>query len=241
LLFFLIFAVVMVTPFGGCAPAGLATDDQVTFQSSVANDRKKLFDGELRYRPYISKPVGSEFSYRVDLTALGQEQAKKAAALCPGPRSTRVRHCRPFKVGGIEGAELESTNRDVEVRPIAGAKVKQVIAEPGDSISWIWVVSAKEPGNYTLYLTITTYQGDSDRALDVLRPPVYVQFISEETASHRIHSMTGFLVAIAGVIGGLTAAFLALFAFRSQIAQSFKDWREGARRRRADSRNEGYN
>ncbi|MGW2568957.1 hypothetical protein [Streptomyces sp. NPDC001537] len=48
----------------------------------------------------------------------------------------------------------------------------------GDTAEWRWSVSA---GDYELALVVTTFQGDTDRALETLHPPITVHLTVHNT------------------------------------------------------------
>ncbi|MGW6904199.1 hypothetical protein [Streptomyces sp. NPDC054940] len=207
---------------------GPPTSDQADFQAKIVDDRRKLFDGSLTYRSRISASVDDSITYSIELTALGEAAAQK---LNPEPAT----ETRSFQVGGVEGASLTATSSHVRVVRLTDSKTRQVIAEPGDTAEWRWSLTAAEPGSYDLVLGLTTYQGDSDRALDTLTPPITVRLQVENTWSHRIDSMRNWLIAL----GSVAAALLALYAFRAPLTE-FAQARREARRERAGGRDDGY-
>jgi hypothetical protein len=202
--------------------------DQADLQAGIVNDRRHLFDGLLVYASYVSTPVDDSLTYRVRLTARGE----KAAAV-PARPATQT---RSFQVGGVEGAALTAGSGDVKVVLLTDAKTRQVIAEPGDSVEWQWSVSPSEPGDYDLVLALTTYQGDSDRALDTLTPPITVHLGVRNTASHRLHSMQSTLIALGGVAGAL----LGLYAFRAPLTEFARARGEARRERSRNENRDGY-
>ncbi|AZQ32280.1 hypothetical protein EJ357_01390 [Streptomyces cyaneochromogenes] len=113
-------------------------------------------------------------------------------------------------------------------------RARQVIAEPGDRAYWTWSVTATEPGAYELVLGLTTYQGDSNRALHTLNPPITVHLQVENSWSNRIASMRDWLIAL----GSVAAALLALYAFRTPLTELARARRE-ARHERTGER-DGY-
>lgn len=201
--------------------------DQADFQAKIVDDRRQLFDGSLSYRSRVSAPVGESVTYSIKLTALGEDASRRV-------NPERATETRAFQVGGVEGASLTSASGQVRVVRLADIKTRQVIAEPGDTVEWRWGLTASEPGSYDLVLSLTTYQGDSDRALDTLTPPITVRLQIENTWSNRVDSMRNWLIAL----GSVAAALLALYAFRAPLAE-FVQARREARRERAGGRH-GY-
>jgi hypothetical protein len=206
---------------------GKRSSDQADFQARILDDRKQLFDGRLSYSSLVSADVGDSVTYTIRLTALGEAGSGR---LAPG----RGAKARSFQVGGVQGASLTSTSSRVRVVRLNDTTARQVIAAPGDAIEWHWSVTATQPGSYGLVLGLTTYQGDSDRALDTLTPPITVRMQVENSWSHRIASMRDWLIAL----GSVAAALLALYAFRTPLAEFARDRRE-ARRERTVGR-DGY-
>lgn len=204
-------------------------DDQASFQADVIDDRKQLFAGRLTYESHISTAVDDSATYSISLTALGEEETDAKKPLQP------AKETRDFQVGGVEGAKLTPTSRKVKVAPLADAKSKQIIAEPGDSADWLWSVTASEPGNYELMLTLTTYQRDSDRALATLTPPITVHLSVSDTWPHRIDSMRTSLIAW----GSVAVALTALFAFRTPLT-AFARTRRDAWREQRNRGKDGY-
>ena len=141
-------------------------------------------------------------------------------------------------MGGVEGATLSSASGSVHVKLLADTGTKQVIAEPNDAAEWQWSVSPSQPGDYELVLVLTTYQGDSDRALDTLTPPITIHLSVSNTWSHMINSIQNYLIAL----GGVAAALAAVFAFRAPLVeftrQRRNSWREG--RRDPEDERDGY-
>ncbi|MFI7499530.1 hypothetical protein ACIBVL_13675 [Streptomyces sp. NPDC049687] len=242
-LLFILVAIVAIIPFGAsCSPAtvGPDGDGQAEFQASIVDDRKKLFSGELTYGTDVVAKVGDSFAYEVELTAIGENESSTwppdHAQATPWPPPQR----RNFQVGGVQSASLSSGSSSVKIESLSDAQTKQVIAEPGDMARWAWRISINEPGVYELLLTVVTYQGNSDRALAVLTPPITVSLHVEDTMSHRFESMKGFLAAFGVVVGGAITALLGAFAFRTQLIEFTREkraqWQERRRGPQDDSR-----
>ncbi|MET7474315.1 hypothetical protein ABZT17_08150 [Streptomyces sp. NPDC005648] len=196
---------------------------QADLRASIVNDRKQLFDGSLAYTPSVSVPVGGSLRFDVLLTARGEKSRHAARAAVP----TRV-----FRVGGMQGAMLTPYSR--EVRTVMLSEARQPIVRPGESALWEWSVSADEPGDYDLGLTVITYQGETDRALETLNPPIDVRLKVRDTWSHRFASMQDWLFTAAGIAGALAG----IYALRTPLADLVRGRRE-ARSRREESR-DGY-
>lgn len=196
---------------------------QTDLLASIVNDRKQLFDGSLAYAPSVSVPVGGSLRYDVVLTARGETSR----------RATRTAvQTRVFRVGGMQGARLTPYSR--QVRTVLLSEARQPIARPGDSALWEWSVSADEPGDYELGLTVITYQGGTKRALETLNPPIDVHVKVRDTWSHRFTSMRDWLFTAAGIAGALVG----IYALRAPLAELVRERRE-ARKRRDESR-DGY-
>ncbi|MFF4501485.1 hypothetical protein [Streptomyces sp. NPDC001401] len=210
---------------GGSGEAPGLRPGQADLQASVVSDRKHLFNGSLAYDPSVSMSVGGSLTYDVLLTARGEKSVGFAQA---------VLVTRAFQVGGVEGAALTCGSRNVRVVMLTDSKPEQIIAQPGDPAEWQWSVSADEPGDYDLALTVTTYQGDTKRALDTLRPPIKIHLTVHNTWSHRITSLKDWLIAA----GGIATALVAVYALRAPLTE-FVRARGEARRQRDQSR-DGY-
>ncbi|WP_405884138.1 hypothetical protein OG762_39795 [Streptomyces sp. NBC_01136] len=221
---------VTLSTLSGCGTPGSPIHDQASFQDTVANDRKQLFDGRLDYRSRLATPVGEPRTFRIVLTALSDEASHRSRSARPHMET------RSFQVGGVESASLTSTSPDVRIEPIAEARGKQVIARPGDRADWWWSVSASEPGDYDLFLVLTTYQEDSDRALYTLTPPITVRLRVDETWSHRVDSLLNTILAW----GGAAVALTALLAFRAPLVAFVRTRRNARQERIRDSNRDGY-
>ncbi|MGQ4388893.1 hypothetical protein [Streptomyces sp. SAS_270] len=203
--------------------------DQARFQARIVDDRKGLFAGRLICRSSISTSVDDSIIYRVTLVALGEKDVN-------GPRGARPAiETRKFQVGGVEGASLTSTSSEVKVRLLADTATEQVIAAPGDAAHWQWTVTPSESGDYDLVLVLTTYQGDSDRALATLTPPITVHLVASNTLSHQVSSMQNTLI----TLGGVAMAVTTLFAFRAPLL-SVTRARKEARREKKKRGRDGY-
>ncbi|MCH5670593.1 hypothetical protein [Streptomyces gilvus] len=196
---------------------------QADLRASIIDDRKQLFDGSLSYAPSVSVPVGGSLRFDVVLTARGEKSRRVARTAV----QTRV-----FRVGGMQGARLTPDSR--EVRTVLLSEARQPIARPGESALWEWSVSADEPGDYELGLTVVTYQSDTDRALETLNPPIHVRVTVRDTWSHRFSSMQDWLFTAAGIAGALAG----IYALRAPLAELVRGRRE-ARKQREESR-DGY-
>ncbi|WP_405534523.1 hypothetical protein OG787_06305 [Streptomyces sp. NBC_00075] len=204
--------------------------DQAAFQADLASDRGQLFDGRLDYRSQLATSVGEPRTFRITLTGLSAEAASRSNL-----EGTLI-ETRSFPVGGVEGATLTSAHPDVRVALLTDARARQVIARPGDGVEWRWSVSSNEPGDYELLLTVTTYQGDSDRALAALTPPITVHLHVTETWSYRVSSMVSTILAW----GGAAVALTALLAFRTPIVTFVRTRRIAWQERHRDNYRDGY-
>ncbi|MFI7402065.1 hypothetical protein ACIBW9_16610 [Streptomyces sp. NPDC049541] len=201
---------------------------QADLQASVVNDRKHLFDGSLTYTPYVSMNVGGHLKYDVILTARGAKSSHRTA------RTARV--TRAFRVGGVQGARLSADSQNVRV--VSQSEEKQPIGEPGDTAEWQWSVSATEPGDYELAVTVTTFQGDTDRALETLHPPITVHLTVHNTWSHRFTSMQNWLFTAAGIAGALAG----IYALRAPLTELLRGRRDARKQRgeNLDEDRDGY-
>jgi hypothetical protein len=135
-------------------------------------------------------------------------------------------------VGGVQGARLSADSQDVNV--VSHSAEKQPIAVPGDTAEWQWSVSAAEPGDCKLALTVTTFQGDTDRALETLHPPITVRLKMYDTWSHRFTSMQNWLFTAAGIAGALAG----IHVLRAPLTELVRGRREARQQRDEDG--EGY-
>ncbi|GAA3302402.1 hypothetical protein GCM10020295_48140 [Streptomyces cinereospinus] len=147
------------------------------------------------------------------------------------PEDSKIGH---VPVGGVEGASLTSPSNEVAIRPLFDSSVKQIVTQPADRAEWEWAVSASKPGKYKLKLRITTYQGESNRALATSRP-VTIQIHVTTTVSHRVSWLRGELVAW----GGVAVALVAILTFRAPILTLLRARRESLLERRRQGR-DGY-
>ena len=203
------------------AGAGLS---QAALEASIRNDRKHLFDASLTYTPDISMSVGGRLTYAVVLTARGEKSSHRTAQTA---LETRV-----FRVGGWQGAGLSADGPDVKT-VLHGSPQRQAIDAPGENAQWQWSVSADEPGDYDLALTVITYQGETNRALETLSPPIKVHLKVYNTWSHRFTSMRNWLYTAAGISGAL----IGVYALRAPLTELVQGRRE-ARQRRDENRDE---
>lgn len=225
-----LFFVVAVGTLSACEGPGSRNQDQAAFQADLASDQGQLFDGRLDYRSRMSTPVGEPRTFRITLTGLSDEAASRSSL------DEKLTETRSFPVGGVEGAALTATHPDVRVTLLTDARARQVIARPGDGVEWRWSVSSDEPGDYELLLTVTTYQGDSDRALATLTPPITVRLHVDETWDHRVSSMLSTLLAW----GGAAVALTALLTFRAPIVTFVRTRRLAWQERTRDGHQDGY-
>ena len=210
---------------GGSGEAPGQRPGQADLRASVVSDRKHLFNGSLAYDPAVSMPVGGDLTYDVLLTARGEKSSRFTQAALG---------TRAFQVGGVEGAALTCGSRNVRVVMLTDSAPEQFIAQPGDPAEWQWSVSADEPGDYELALTVTTYQGDTKRALDTLRPPIKIYLTVHDTWSHRIVSLQDWLIAA----GGIATALVAVYALRAPLTELVRA--RGEARRQRDQSRDGY-
>ncbi|MEV6944816.1 hypothetical protein AB0N07_22970 [Streptomyces sp. NPDC051172] len=198
---------------------------QAALEASIRNDRKHLFDGSLTYTPDISMSVGGRLTYAVVLTARGEKSSRRAAQAA---LETRV-----LRVGGWQGAGLSAD--DPEVKTVLHGPEKQPIVAPGENAQWQWSVSADEPGDYDLALTVITYQGNTNRALETLDPPISVHLKVYNTWSHRFSAMRNWLYTAAGIAGALVG----IYALRAPLTELVQGRRE-ARKQQRDENRDGY-
>ncbi|MGW3118827.1 hypothetical protein ACWDBW_17080 [Streptomyces sp. NPDC001107] len=201
--------------------AGLS---QAALEASIRNDRKHLFDGSLTYTPDVSMSVGGHLTYAVILTARGEKSSRRVAQAA---LETRV-----FRVGGWQGAGLSAD--DPDVKTVLHGPKRHAIAAPGETAQWQWGVSADEPGAYDLALTVITYQGETNRALETLDPPIKIRLKVYNTWSHRFTSMRNWLYTAAGIAGALVG----IYALRAPLTELVQGRRE-ARKQRHENR-DGY-
>ncbi|MDX3451509.1 hypothetical protein PV396_06005 [Streptomyces sp. ME02-8801-2C] len=223
-----LFLVVAVGALSACDPPGPRT--QAAFQADVASDRGRLFAGRLDYRSQLSTGVDEPRTFRITLTGLSAEAASRSTL------DETLTETRSFPVGGVEGAALTATDPDVRVTLLTDVEARQVIARPGDAVEWWWSVSSNEPGDYELLLSITTYQGDSDRALATLTPPITVRLHVDETWDHSLDAMLSTIV----TWGGVAIALTALLAFRAPITTFVQTRKSTRQERHRDHYRDGY-
>jgi hypothetical protein len=200
---------------------------QADLQASVLDDRRHLFAGSLTYATSVVVSVDDTVTYDVRLTA----RAKNAS-----PGTTRpVAATRAFRVGGVEGAALTSASQDVRVVLRGDQKPEQVIARPGEKAAWRWSISASEPGDYDLGLTVTTYQGRSDLALDTPAPPLTVHLRVRDTWSHRWNSTLDSVETWGGIAAALvtiTGVIVACWGRLTPLLRARREsWRARGQRR----------
>ncbi|MFE9879506.1 hypothetical protein [Streptomyces sp. NPDC005784] len=201
----------------------LATPKQTMFLEDVSNDRKTLVPGGFLFPDSASSAVGGSTSVSVELWMDGKSVGHTGPSVSP-PAGSEIRH---IPVGGVEGASLTSLSSEVKIRPLFDSSVKQIVTQPTDSAVWEWAVSATEPGTYKFVLRITTYQGESNRALATSHP-VTIFFHVTNTVSHRVSWVRGELVAW----GGVAAAVVALLAFRTPLLAFARARRDSVLERR---------
>ena len=185
-----------------------ATPNQTTFLEDVSQDRKTLVPGGFQFPDSASSAVGRSTSIPVKLW-MEEEGPGRTGPPTPPPAGSKIGY---IPVGGVEGASLTSPSNEVEIRPLFDSSVKQIVTQPTDQAEWEWAVSASKPGKHKLVLRITTYQGESNRALATSRP-VTIHFRVTNTVSHSVNWVRGELVAW----GGVAAAVVAIVAFRTPL------------------------
>lgn len=203
---------------------------QTTFMVDVNRDRKTLVPGSFWHPSSARSAVGESTSIAVGLQIDGKGVGQTGPATSP-PMGSKIHH---IPVGGVEGASLTSPSDEVKIRPLFDLNVKQIVIRPPDWADWEWAVSASEPGDYTLVLRITTYQGQSNRALATSRP-ISIHLHVANTVSHRVSWVRSELVAW----GGVGAAIVALLAFRTPLLAFVRARRDSLLERRRQGQ-DGY-
>jgi len=223
---------------GGDRGSAEPPPSQADLRASVLDDRAHLFAGSLSYATSVLVSVDDTVTYDVRLTA----RAKNVSHGTARP----VAATRAFRVGGVEGAALTSASQDVRVVLRGDRRSEQVIARPGDRAAWRWSVSASEPGDYDLALTVTTYQGRSDLALDTLTPPLTVHLRVRDTWSHRWNSTldsVGTWGGIAAALVTITGVFVACWGRLAPLLRARREsWRARGPQRdgSTDGERDGY-
>ncbi|MFD7813925.1 hypothetical protein ACFV6E_13385 [Streptomyces sp. NPDC059785] len=212
----------------GAPHMGTRRPGQALFQDGIVEDRKNLLAGLLTYESHVDSDVGETATTTVTLKALSRKAAEAR------DKETSLAR-RNFKVGGVQGASLASASADVTVKPLSDARTQQVIAAPGDEARWQWSVTADKPGDYDLTLSVTTYQGESSRALTTLNPPVTIHLTAANTASYRFSVARGWLIAAGGLVGVLGV----FWALRGPVV-TYTRARKEARREKEARGEDGY-
>jgi hypothetical protein len=223
---------------GGDSASPDATSGQADLLASVRNDREHLFAGSLSYATSVTVSVDDTVTYDVRLTARAENASHGT--------TQRVAATRTFRVGGVEGAALTSASQDVRVVLRGDQQREQVIARPGELAAWGWSISASEPGDYDLGLTVTTYQGRSHIALDTLAPPLTVHLRVRDTWSHRWNSTLDSVGTWGGIGAALTTITAVVVACRDRLTALLRarreSWRARGQQRDAgvDEERQGY-
>jgi hypothetical protein len=181
---------------------------QIEYRSSLAENRSALVPGTLRYPGRVRVDAGSPATLTVTLD-LGVPPTGGDAD--PPSRTEEV------LAGGIVGARLVG---DGEVEVESQSPERQPVAVPGDEGRWRFAVTAPDPGDRELALTLVTYLAATDEPLATSGPYV-VEMDAGATLGYRLRQAGGLvtgLLAFAGVSGGVAITWL---------------WRRLRRRRRA--------
>lgn len=214
---------------GNTAAPSPSSTRQADFLKDVIRDRKALIPGRLTCDEHLWSDVGKSEEFVAELIAYIVPERDASSRPLPGRKFRRI------PVGGIEGATLTSSSSDLAIKALTHPHDKQVVAEPGDRAMWEWSVTASKPGDYTMKLRVSTYQGVSRRALATLSPPVIIHVHVDNTVSHRVSGFRSELVSW----GGVAAATIAIFAFRGPLLTLVRARREVFQERRKKGR-DGY-
>jgi hypothetical protein len=213
---------------GSCAHDSGLGPNQIQLESSIVSDRKHLFRGVLTYEDLEEMPVEDTQDLTVTLQAIGEHQ---------DPDVVRTPHgvlagLRWLRVGGVEEAKLSVRGPAdrVEISPVGSTR--GLIGKPGDKISWIWEITPKEPGSYTLRLVVVTYQGMSDNPLATLNPPIEIDLSVSDTGRHRFKWITDRIVGLSIILGAVSVI---LVFFREQIFGPISKRRRRRRREALES------
>jgi hypothetical protein len=175
---------------------------QIKVMESINNGRSELLAGVLEYSPVEQVRAGTTEAFHAWLYAVSDGH--------PMPASDAGIVSRyKLRVGGVEGASLTAPGEAVAITPIG--PTTGLIGKPGDHVEWTWSLKPSQPGTYTLYLVVETYQGETTNPLYTMTPPLTLGLTATNTMGHSAAAAENILLTlskIAGaivVIGGLIA------------------------------------
>jgi hypothetical protein len=186
---------------GSPGPGGSA-ENQVILQSSIIKAREHLFDGVLTYQPLEPIPVEDTRQFRVTLVAV--VEGTEFPSIPPG----EVVGSRELQVGGVEEAKLSGPPGKVDISPVGSTR--RLIGQVGDQATWAWNITPKQPGDYTLDLVITTYQGTTENPLYIINPPIPIDLSVRNTWSYFFNAMKAWIIAFSTFVAAV-AVILAFF------------------------------
>jgi hypothetical protein len=190
----------------GSPGTGGSAENQVILQSSIIKAREHLFDGVLTYQPLEPIPVEDTRQFRVTLVAV--VEGTEFPRIPPGD----VVGSRELQVGGVEEAKLSGPPGKVDISPVGSTR--RLIGQVGDQATWAWNITPKQPGDYTLDLVITTYQGTTENPLYIINPPIPIDLSVRNTWPHFLNAMKAWIIAFSTFVG---AVAVILTFFREQL------------------------
>jgi len=149
---------------GGSGPFRI---DQFVYQLDILDQRSALKSGSVYADSLIRADTGRGYPVSVVICGLESPVCGRRDVSTPTPTvqpSGLPPALGPVSVGARIKAELVSGYEEVSVAGPQAASVQPII-EPTDSAKWRWFVYAHEPNTYTLTLSISVLQTDSDELL----------------------------------------------------------------------------
>jgi len=146
---------------------GTFRNDQFIYQLDIVDQRSALKSGSVYADSLIRADTGHGYPVSVVICGLESPVCGRRAGSTPAPTaqpSGLPPALGPVSVGARIKAELVSGYQEVSVAGPQAAAVQPII-EATDSARWRWFVYAHEPNTYTLTLSISVLQTNSDELL----------------------------------------------------------------------------
>jgi hypothetical protein len=141
------------------APAGpSASSQQDIYRASLENDKASLDRGVLAYSPLSSLKTGQASTFSATVTDTGTGPQTVTVSTYDGMTVAR----QDVPTGGIVSVQIVGC-QDLSCR--GQSPVRQAVLARGDHATWVWAITAGQPGTAQIILQADTYDQNSSTAL----------------------------------------------------------------------------
>ena len=190
------------------AASALPSNQQI-FTMKLLKDDQTLDRGVLSYSDIATMPVRQTTTFYVHVTDVGK--GRETTAFVSESNGFLIAR-QDVPTGGIVSV-LGTCSGNLACTP-QPTSPRRLIPTTGRSASWQWQVTANSPGDARILLIATTYDANSDIALNetpvavginVRSTPVYSMEHAVDTAKTAILSTSSAVVVVAGALGAVLA------------------------------------